>query len=502
MDNKEKLKKFFELRDEIDAYNRAVGKIYFDMMCTAPEEGMEQAGNDMAIVGKHVFEISHSDEYINLLTELHQNSEGLDEIEKKSIEHFYKDYENEKNVTPEFSYERDNAFNKAYTKWLEAKNANDYSIFKPSFAEIIDFTRRSIDLRDTKKKTYYDTCLDDFEEGGSIEQLDEFFSRLKNRIVPLLKKIQTDGKKIRTDFLSRPCEISRQEKFSRFLMDTEGLRRSALVFTTTEHPFTDNFGPHDVRVTTHYYEDNFVSNIFTTLHEGGHAMFMQNEPAEFYEKHTADRMTSAMHECISRFYENIVGRSREFIHFLYPKFLEFGGETFSDVTEEELYEAVNTATPCLIRMESDELTYCLHIMIRYEIEKMFVNGEISVDEVPAVWKAKYKEYLGLDVPDDARGCLQDVHWSGSYGYFPSYALGNAYGAQILATMKKDFDVDAAIANGDLKKVGDWLIEKVFSHASLHTPDEWIKAITGESLNVDYFLDYLENKFSALYELNK
>ena len=270
---------------------------------------------------------------------------------------------------------------------------------------------------------------------------------------------------------------------------------------TTEHPFTTNFGNHDVRVTTHYHEDSFISNVFTTLHEGGHALFMQLEPQELHDEHCANNMSNAMHETISRFYENLIGRSEAFIHYVTPKIRELSGGIFDDISERELYEAVNVARPSLIRTEADELSYCLHILIRYELEKAFINGEITVDEIPALWNAKYREYLGVDVPDDTRGCLQDVHWSGiAFGYFPSYALGNAYGAQILSTMKKDFDVDAAVAAGELYKVRDWLTEHVFSIASLTTPDEWIRAITGEGLNVNYYLDYLEDKFTRLYEL--
>ena len=269
---------------------------------------------------------------------------------------------------------------------------------------------------------------------------------------------------------------------------------------TTEHPFTTNFGPQDVRVTTHYYEDSFVSNICTTLHEGGHALFMQNEPEEFYTEHADDNMSNAMHECISRFYENLIGRSEAFVRFVYPKFMEIAGDTFGDVSERELYEAMNIAKPGLNRCDSDELTYSLHVLIRYELEKAFINGVISVDEIPALWNAKYKEYLVVDVPNDAEGCLQDVHWTMSYGYFPSYALGNAYGAQILNTMIKEFDVYAAVEEGDLAKILSWLKERVFSIASISTPEEWIRAITGEPLNTDYFLDYLERKFTALYGL--
>ena len=500
MTNQQKLKQLFKLLEEIEAYGRCIGKVQFDMECCAPEEGMAQAGEDMAILGKQFHKLTHSKKYQRLVCELHEDSEGLTPVQKKTVEHLYDSYRKTKNFTPQFSYEMDRVSSKAYGDWLAAKKANDFSLFRDSFAALVDYTRRAIDLRDDKYPTYYTACLDDFEKGGNEPQLDAFFSALKERIVPLMHRIVDEGKPIREDFLSRPCPIPQQEAFSRYLLKEEGLRESALVLMTTEHPFTDNFGPRDVRVTTHYFEDNFISNIFSTMHEGGHALFMQNEPEEVYANHCDNNMSNAMHETISRFYENIIGRSEAFIHFVYPKLQELSGDTFSDVSERELYEAVNIARPSLIRTESDELTYCLHILVRYELEKAFVNGEITVDEVPALWNAKYKEYLGVEVPGDNVGCLQDVHWSGSYGYFPSYALGNAYGVQILRTMEKDFDVYAAVRRGELSQVAAWLKEHVFSIASLTDPDEWIRAITGESLNVDYYLDYLEDKYTKLYEL--
>jgi len=501
MTNQQKLKKLFALLDEIAAYGRCLGKVSFDMECCAPEEGIEKAGEDMAVLGKRLHAMTHSKRYEKLLVELHEDSDGLTPVQKKTVEHLYDHYSKAKNIDAKLSYEMDLAGNRAYGAWLKAKKANDFSLFRDAFAELVRYTRVGIDLRDEKKETYYDTCLDDFEKGGSIAQLDAFFAALRERIVPLLRRIVEEGKPIREDFMTRPVPIPQQEAMSRYLLELEGLRPGALVLMTTEHPFTTNFGNHDVRVTTHYYEDSFISNVFTTLHEGGHALFMQNEPQELYDQHCDDNMTSAMHETISRFYENIIGRSEAFIAFVAPKIRELSGGIFDDVTDRELYEAVNVARPSLIRTESDELSYCLHIMVRYELEKAFVNGEITVDEVPALWNEKYKEYLGIEVPDDGRGCLQDVHWSGmSYGYFPSYALGNAYGAQILRTMQKDFDVDAAVRAGELWRVRDWLKEKVFSIASLCTPDEWIRSITGEGLNVNYYLDYLEEKFTKLYEL--
>ena len=496
--NEKKLKQLYALLDEIDAYARCIGKVQFDMECCAPEEGLAQAGDDMAILGKQIYKLTHAKKYVTLLTELHENGEGLTPTQKSSVEHLYEAYAREKNISAKLAYEMDVAANRAYGDWLGAKKAQDFSLFRDSFALLIENARKAVSLRDEQKATVYDTLLDDYEKGGSIAQLDAFFASLKARILPLVKRIVEEGKPIREDFMSRPVPIPLQEQFSRYLLELEGLRKTALVLMTTEHPFTDHYGAHDIRVTTHFYEDNFISNIFSTMHEGGHALFMQNVPEEQYANHADDNMTSAMHECISRFFENIIGRSEAFLSFVSPKLRELTGDTFADVTDRELYEAVNIARPSLNRMNADELTYCIHIMIRYELEKAFVNGEITPDEVPALWNAKYKEYLGLDVPNDEEGCLQDVHWTGMFGYFPSYALGNAYGAQILRTMGKEFDVFGAVAKGELHRVADWLTERVFSIATMTTPDEWIRAITGESLNVDYYLDYLEKKYSALY----
>lgn len=503
MTNQEKWKELSSILDESDAYRRVIGKMQFDMKCCACEEGLDQAGADTAVLGRRVYALTHSERYQQLLCELFDDPEGLTPVQQKALEHLHDSWLRTKNLSAELSYEIDLAANRAYADWLQAKKASDFSLFRDAFAANIEYCRRSVALRDRSYPTTYTACLDDFEKGSSEAQLDAFFAALRARIVPLVERIRTEGKPIRTDFMTRPVPIPQQEAMSRYLLELEGLRKSGLVLMTTEHPFTDHYGPHDVRVTTHYYEDNFISNIFSTLHEGGHALFMQNEPESYYADHAANSMSSAMHECISRFYENIIGRSEAFLSFVTPMLREHSGDTFADISDRELYEAVNVAKPGLSRIHADELTYCLHILVRYELEKALINGEITVDEIPALWGEKYKAYLGVDVPDDAHGCLQDIHWAGGlggYGYFPSYALGNAYGAQILRTMQKEFDVYAAVRAGELTVIRDWLIERVFSIASLSTPDEWIRAITGESLNVNYYLDYLEEKFTKLYGL--
>lgn len=500
MTNEQRLRQLYKILSEVRSYGHAVGKLEFDIQCCAPEDGMDSAGEDMAVLGQRIHKLTHCKKYISLVEALHADSEGLTPVQKRLVEYLYDDYCKQKNISAGFAYEWDLAMNKAYGQWLAAKKANDFSLFRDALGQLIDYTRRAIDLRDDKPATYYNACLDDYEKGNDQTQLDAFFDALRQRIVPLIARIQKDGKPIRRDFMNRPCPVAQQEAFSRYLLKLEGLRESALVLMPTEHPFTTNFGPCDVRVTTHYFEDNFISNVFSTLHEGGHALFMQYQPKEFYDNFIDERMSNAMHECISRFYENLIGRSEAFIHFIYPKLKQISGDTFADVSERELYEAVNIAEPSLIRTEADELTYCLHILIRYELEKAFINGEITVDEIPALWNQKYAQYLGVQVPDDTQGCLQDVHWTSSFGYFPSYALGSAYGVQILRRMEMDFDVFEAVRQGELFKVRDWLIGHVFNVAAMTDPDEWIRAVTGESLNVNYYLDYLEEKFTKLYQI--
>ena len=357
MTNTQKFKKLLQKLDEIAVFRRTIGKLSFDQSCSAPEEGMAQAGADMAALSKTVFKLTHAKGFEKLIRELHEDAEGLSDVQKKTVEHLFESIEKSKNITAAFSYEMNVAFNAAYGEWLTAKRASDFSLYVPAMAKLVDLSRREIDLRDKKYPTYYTALLDDYEKGNTEEALDAFFASLKARIVPLLSRIVTEGKAVREDFLTRPVAISKQEEFSRYLLELQGLRKTATVLATTEHPFTTNFGPSDVRVTTHYYEDNFISNIFSTLHEGGHAMFMQNEPDELYQNHCDNNMSNAMHETISRFYENIIGRSEAFIDFVAPKLREIAGGMFDDVSDRELYEAVNIARPSLVRTEADEHAY-------------------------------------------------------------------------------------------------------------------------------------------------
>ena len=266
------------------------------------------------------------------------------------------------------------------------------------------------------------------------------------------------------------------------------------------HPFTIGFGNKDVRITTNYDNPDFTNALFSCIHEGGHGIYDQNIPDELQNTGLDTGLSMSIHESQSRFYENIIGRSEEFWEYFFP-YAKYQFKEFENVSFKEFYEGINKVSSSLIRTEADELTYSIHIIIRYEIEKALISGELDVDNVKEEWNKKYKEYLGVEPKDDSEGILQDVHWSdGSFGYFPSYALGNLYGAQMLNTMEKDYkELYNDLKVGELSYIKKWLNENVHKYGAIYSPKELIKRISGEELNPIYFLEYLNKKYSRIYK---
>ena len=287
-----------------------------------------------------------------------------------------------------------------------------------------------------------------------------------------------------------------------WLLDVMCFDRERGAITTTEHPFTDGLGRNDVRITTHYYPNSFLSSIFTVVHEGGHALFEMLQPQENWDHFVNQNKTMGMHESVSRFYENRIGRSPEFLSILYPKAKEIFPQVLSDVTQEEFYEAVNAVEPSLIRTEADEFTYTLHIIIRYEIEKQIVDGGADFDHLPELWNRKYQEYLGVTPDNDRVGILQDVHWASGFGYFPAYALGNLYNAMYYTRMQQDLDIGKEAASGNFSAINRWMQDHVFARADQLDAKTWIREITGRELTPKDFLDYLEEKYGRLYCLDE
>ena len=369
----------------------------------------------------------------------------------------------------------------------------------PYLQKIVDYNRKFAGYYHPELEPY-DALLNEYEEGLNMQTLDAFFAQLRQTIVPLIGKIQK-ALQIDDSFLYRHYPVAVQREFSDYLMEVMGIDRSHCGIAETEHPYTTNFNNKDVRITTHYYENNLVSSMFSVIHEGGHALYELGADDCYNYTALSGGVSMGIHESQSRFYENILGRSEAFVHGIFPKLKELFPKQLEGVDETMFYRAINKAQPSLIRTEADELTYCLHIMVRYEIEKQLIAGTLEVKDVPAAWKALYREYLGVEVPNDREGCLQDSHWSGgSIGYFPSYALGSAYGLQMLHKMEEDLgDIWTDVAKGELGKVTSWLREKIHRHASFYKPGELFESVCGK-FDAKYYTDYLTEKYTKLYQL--
>ena len=481
------------------AYNHALGVLYLDAATAAPKDTWEGRGKTMEIMSEITYKLSTDPENGELLTYLEEHLSELDEQTKREVEVLRKGFEQTRKVPAEEYIAYSVLINDAEAVWAKAKNENDFASFAPYLEKIMDYNRKFAGYYNPDMKPY-DALLNEYEEGLNMETLDAFFAKLRSAIVPLIAKIR-EVPQIDDAFLYKHYPMEIQRKFSDYLMEVMGMDRGHCGIAEAEHPFTTNFNNKDVRITTHYYEDNLVSSMFSVVHEGGHALYELGADEKYNFTALSGGVSMGIHESQSRFYENIIGRSRAFVHAIFPKVKELFPEQLADVDEEMFYRAINKAEPSLIRTEADELTYALHIMVRYEIEKKIIAGELTVAEVPAAWNQLYKEYLGVDVPDDAQGCLQDTHWSGGMvGYFPSYALGSAYGPQMLNVMESQIgDIWADVASGDLSKVTGWLKEKIHCHASFKKPGELFEEVCGK-FDAAYYTDYLTKKYTELYNL--
>ena len=503
MSYEEDLKKMYEHLEKLKKLAYVYHVLNFDLETKCPVKNMNCASDSLNVISSQIFDLTHEKEYIDLVVSLHEKrDEAKDVYEKTLIDNLYKSYIREKNVSKELDDLASKVYSNSYIDWLNAKKNKDYSLFEPSLEKVKEIQQKLIDTREDKKDNYYDTTFSDYERGLTSKDLDRLFGELRDGIVNLLNRIKKSKHKIRTDFMSREVPIEKQEQFSNYILETIGFDFSRGCIATTEHPFTDTLSKDDTRVTTHYYLNQFVSNIFTIAHEGGHALFGQNQDDEDFNHYIDDSMTLGMHESVSRFYENILGRSKAFIHLIYPKFKEIFGDIFFDVSEEELYEAVNEVKPSLIRTEADELTYSLHIIIRYEIEKDIINNKVDLKDIKALWNKKYEEYLGVTPTNDSEGILQDVHWSSGFGYFPTYALGNIYNAMYYNSMKEKLDVDKLIRENKMDVILKYMTENVFKDANKLDSKTWIKKITNKDIDSSYFLKYLEDKYVELYRLEK
>jgi len=496
----ETVKSFKALLAKMHAYQHAMGALQYDAETVMPKKGAEGFAQSMGVLSEESYKLSTGEEMRALLGKLSPEKDSLDEIIRREVEELSEALEKLEKIPMEEYVQYSMDVSAATQVWKSAKANNDFASFAPHLEKLVAFNRKMPGYIKPELPKY-DALLNEYEKGLTMQALDVYFADVRAALVPLIKEIAERGEQPDTAPLKAAFPIPQQRLLTDRLVSILTIDRDRCALGEVEHPFTGGISKNDVRLTTHYYENDVLSSFFSVIHEGGHSLYELNTADELVGSPLGTGASMGIHESQSRLFENMIGRSRAFIELVHPAMAELFPGQMKKVSPELLYRAANRAEPSLIRIEADELTYSLHIMVRYVLEKKLIAGALEVKDLPEAWNALYKEYLGVDVPDDTHGVLQDSHWSGGmFGYFPSYSIGSAYAAQIYDAMAKDIDIDSAVRSGDLSPVVGWLTEKIYRFGSLKKPNALILNACGKPFDPTYYTRYLTEKYRAIYKL--
>jgi carboxypeptidase Taq len=485
--------------NEMNVFSSVLALLSWDQETHMPARGIQSRSEASGRFAKRLFELGIAPELGEALEAL-ESDESLTPTERASVRDMAKSYRRQKAIPPTLIEEHAVARSQAQAAWVEARKRSDFSVFQPLLVKMVDYARRFADYYGYEEHPY-DALLEEYEPGMTVKRLQGIIDPLRNQLVPFMRRLIEEGTPPDTKIMEGMFSVPDQRALARRALELIGYDFEAGTLDDVAHPFTTAISFGDVRVTNRYLEDQVTSGLFGALHEGGHALYNQGMPSLLYELRLDGGASNGIHESQSRMIENLLGRSRPFWTYFQPILSDVFPE-FRDVDPDALYRAVNAVSPSLIRVEADEVTYNLHIMVRAELEAGLIAGEIDVATLPGRWNEAMERYLGVTPPDDAHGVLQDVHWSvGYFGYFPSYMLGNLYASQMMAKIRQDLpDLDARVEIGDIASWIDWLRTHVHQYGAVYQPDDLMERITGEALDASHFIRYVEAKYSRVYGL--
>jgi len=501
-------KRLMEKAKELAILMSAESIVGWDMETMMPPRGINLRSQQLSLLSVIEHKMSTDPEIGKLLQNIKRSPQHdkLDQIQKRNVHLIQKRYDEQTKLPEELvaAIAKQQAI--AIDTWKKAKAAKNYAMFRPELEKLVELQKKAADILMKVKETTtpYDAMIDIYEPKMTAKQITKIFNQLRTGLVKLLNKCEAAPNQPDMTVLKHKVLKEVQYKIAVALAETVGYdvtsKHAGGRIDPTEHPFTTGYYD-DVRITTHYYENLFASSIFSVLHEAGHAIYEQNLKQQWMYQPIGNAVSSGFHESQSRFVENIIGRSKEFWTYFLPKLKQIAAPTLSGLSLEKFVHAINQVKPSKIRVEADEVTYCLHIIIRFNIEHDLFADKITIKELPEIWNQKYKEYLNIKIENDAEGVMQDTHWaSGLYGYFPTYALGNIYDGQLLTTMEKTLpNWKKQLTKGNLTQTKTWLTKNVHSQGNLYDPAELIKKITGTEINVKPYLNYLNQKYSQLYD---
>lgn len=494
---------FRELVRKMADYQQAFSLMEWDLRTGAPKKGHELRAQAMGTLSAEIFRILTSSQMESYLMEFSdpEQMRRLDPVMQATVRILKKEFDLNQHI-PADRYEKYKVLvSHAESAWEDAKTSSDFERLRPYLEQIIAFKLEFIEYWGYGENKY-DTLLDQYEPGMTVQILNPIFTALRGETVKLVQAIVEKGQMVDMQPFMQMCDIQKQRQLSRLMLEKIGYDFAAGRLDETLHPFQTTINRFDARVTTRYVANDVLNALFSTLHEGGHALYEQGISTDFVNTPVADGASMGIHESQSRFWENMIGRSRAFWETHYGEFQKIFVGQFDRVSLDDFYHAINRVQPSLIRIEADEVTYNLHVMLRYEIEQGLINETFQVKDLPEVWRTRMQEDFGLIPPDDAQGVLQDVHWSGGdFGYFPTYTLGNIYAAQFRQTMMKELpDFEDLIRTGRLNLLKSWLNEKIHRHGKFFTPAEIVQRVTGEPIDSKYFIAYINEKYTDLYQL--
>ncbi|HVP26610.1 MAG TPA: carboxypeptidase M32 [Candidatus Bathyarchaeia archaeon] len=500
-------KKLMEKTKDLIVFNSAKSIIYWDMETMMPPKAIKLRSEQLALLSRFEHKLSTDPEIGTLLPKImrHSGYDKMTAVEKRNVYLIKKNYEEQTKLPEELVAAIAKQQAVAVDVWKKAKATKKFAMFKPELEKLVELQKKAAEIlmKVKKTKTPYDALIDIFEPKMTAKSITKVFDELREGLVATLKKCEASPKQPDPSVLKHKVSIDAQRKIavalSEFVHYDVTSKNAGGRIDETEHPFTNGYYD-DVRITTHYYEKMFASSIFSVLHEAGHAMYEQDLNQEWMYQPVGTSCSSGIHESQSRTIENIIGRSREFWVYFLPKLRKLTGRALQDVRLDKFVHAINQVTPSKIRVEADEVTYGLHIIVRFNIERDLFADKITVKELPEIWNQSYKDYLGIKITNDSEGVMQDTHWaSGLYGYFPSYALGNIYSGQFLAAMEKDLpNWRGQLAKGNFANIKQWLAKNIHNPGNLYDPADLIKKVTGKEPTVKPYLNYLNAKYSELY----
>ncbi len=496
--------KLLEHVHELNDLGKAAALLYWDREVYMPHGGTAERIAQMTTMSSLIHRMSTSDEAGELIENAAAELDGApyDGNEASLIRVLRRSYADARKLPAEYVARSSAVSGEAREAWVRARAENDFAHFRPWLEQIIELCQEQADYYGYEDERY-DALLDKYETDMKTAEVRAIFAAAKAELIPLREAVDDSPVRLDDSIVHRPYDVEKQKAFARYIATALGYDFERGHLGTVVHPFAISFSRNDARITTRWYPDFLNPSLFGTLHESGHAMYEQGTHADLSRTPLARGTSLGIHESQSRMMENLVGRSRGFWQAHFPTLQGYFPEALGSNTAEDFYRAINKAQPSFIRVEADELTYNFHIILRFELEQAMLNGDLVAADLPAAWNDKMRELLGITPPSDKEGCLQDVHWSRpGFGYFPTYALGNLYGAQFFETaVEQNPAIVEELAQGKTTALLAWLRENIHQHGKKFTPGELVQRVTGKPLGHEAFIRYAWAKFGDLYELN-